>query len=242
MLSRTCLCGFFVCIFDEPPGLFGLGAFLFACIAKTMQICRAPLKAILIKQMVDQSRYTSATINTPDETLDWLLEKRLPASSIQRKAIMKTIPLLFTALCFSPMLLACEPSIVGTWQSDATTTMAFNRANAKLEERQDRFLESLLGKMRFEFTDTQRHMRFPDTLVDVGGKPTPFAGFEEQTPYKLLFCNERMGVIEVSDTATELNRVTTYFFVNPDLIWVYGGSNQPNMPDLHIREYFSRVR
>ena len=155
---------------------------------------------------------------------------------------MMKITLLLTALGFSPALLACDLSLVGTWQSDATATMSFNRANARLEERQERFLASLMGKMTLEFTDKQLHLRMPDTQVTVKGELRPFAGFEERNLYKILFCNERMVVIETPEAVTGESSVTTYFFVNSDSMWAYVGSNSPKMPDLHIREYFTRVR
>lgn len=161
---------------------------------------------------------------------------------IQAIAPMMKITLLLMTLGFSPALLACDTSLAGTWQSDAAATMSFNRANAKLEERQERFLASLMGKMTLEFTDKQLHLHMPDTQVTVKGEPTPFAGFEEQNPYKVLFCNERMVVIETPETVTGERSVTTYFFVNSDSMWAYVGSNNPKMPDLHIREYFTRVR
>lgn len=155
---------------------------------------------------------------------------------------MIKITLLLAALGFSPALLACDLSLVGAWQSDASVTMSFNRANAKLEERQERFLTSLMGKMTLEFTDKQLDLRMPDTQVLVEGELRPSAGFEERTPYTVLFCNERLVVIKTLEAATGESSVTTYFFVNADSMWAYVGSNDPKIPDLHIREYFTRVR
>jgi hypothetical protein len=154
---------------------------------------------------------------------------------------MRKIALLLTALSFSPALMACDTPLIGTWQSDAAATMSFNRANAKLEERQDRFLASLMGKMTLEFTDKQLHLHMPDTQVTVEGELKPFAGFEERNPYKILFCNDRMAVVETTETVTGVNSVTTYFFVGTDVMWAYVGTNSPKVPDLHIREYFKRI-
>ena len=120
--------------------------------------------------------------------------------------------------------------------------MSFNRANARLEEPQDRFLASLMGKMTLEFTDKQLYLRLPDTQVDVKGELKPFAGFEERNPYKILFCNERMVAVETLKAVTGESSVTTYFLVDPDAMWAYAGSNSSRVPDLHIREYFTRVR
>ncbi len=119
--------------------------------------------------------------------------------------------------------------------------MSFNRNYAKLEERQDGFLASLMGKMTVEFTDKQIHLRMPDNQVDVKGKLTPFAGFEERNPYKVLFCNERMVVVETAEAVTGERSAITYFLVGTDAMWVYVGTNSPKVPDLHIREYFKRI-
>jgi hypothetical protein len=155
---------------------------------------------------------------------------------------MRKFALFLASLSFSPALMACDISLVGTWQSDATATMSFNRAKAKLEERQDHFLDSLMGKMTLEFTDKQLHLRMPDTQVAVRGELKPFAGFEERNPYKILFCNKRMAVIETAEAITGESSVTTYFFVGTDAMWAYVGTNSPKVPDLHIREYFKRVK
>lgn len=154
---------------------------------------------------------------------------------------MKRYVLFLAALCVSPSLMACDGSLVGIWQSDATATMSFNRANARLVERQDRFLGGLMGKMTLEFTDKQLRLHMPDTEVAVGSERRPFAGFEEQKPYKVLFCNERMVVIESAEFGTGESGVSTYFLIGADAMWAYVGSNNPKVPDLHIREYFKRV-
>jgi hypothetical protein len=155
---------------------------------------------------------------------------------------MKKFAMFFTALGFSPQPMACDISLIGTWQSDAAATMSYNRANAKLEERQDSFLASLMGKVTLEFTDKQLHLRMPDTQVDVKGELKAFAGFEERNPYKILFCNERMVVVETAEAVTDESSVTTYFFVGTDAMWIYAGTNSPKIPDLHIREYFKRIK
>lgn len=155
---------------------------------------------------------------------------------------MKKLALLLAALHISPALIACEVSLIGKWQSDAVTTMSFNRANARLEVRQDRFLDSLMGKMTLEFTDKQLHMYMPDTQVTVNDKLMPLVGFDKRAPYKVLFCNERMVAVESTEPFTGDTEVTTYFFVGSDAMWAYAGNNNAKTPDLHIREYFKRVK
>ena len=154
---------------------------------------------------------------------------------------MKRISLLTILLILSPASRACD-SLLGTWQSDATSTMDFNRAKAKLEPRQDEFLASLMGKMTIEFTSKDMHLKMPDTQVSVGGEARPFVGIDERNAYRVLFCDARMVVIAAPDAVTGEDDVSTYFFSGPDAIWVYMGTNRPEVPDLHAREYFRRIK
>lgn len=154
---------------------------------------------------------------------------------------MKRISLLTILLILSPASRACD-SLIGTWQSDATATMDFNRAKAKLEPRQDEFLASLMGKMTIEFTSKDMRLKMPDTLVSVRGEARPFAGSDEHSAYRVLFCNARMVVIAAPDSVTGEDEVSTYFFSGPDAIWTYTGTNRPMVPDLHAREYFRRIK
>lgn len=153
---------------------------------------------------------------------------------------MKRVPLLAILLIFSPTSRACDP-LIGTWQSDAVATMAFGRAKAKLEPHQDEFLASLMGKMTIEVTDKEVHQKMPDTQVSVQGKPRSFVGFDERNAYKVLFCNARMVVVQTPELTTGEDTVSTYYFSGPDTMWTYIGTNRPNVPDLHMREYFKRI-
>ncbi|MCB1629247.1 MAG: hypothetical protein KDI48_16070 [Xanthomonadales bacterium] len=146
-----------------------------------------------------------------------------------------------------PVLLAapagrCEHSLVGTWISDARATMSFNRQHAKLEDRQLQFLDSLMGRLRVEFSATEIHLHMPDFEVEIEGELEPFAGFEEHDSYRVLFCNAHMVVIEAGVPMIDEREARTYFFVDENSVWTYAGNNNPKLPDLHIREYFVRVR
>lgn len=95
--------------------------------------------------------------------------------------------------------------------------------------------------MSLTLHDSTLRSHMPDTQVNVLGELKPFAGADIQTTYQILFCNERMAVVEVAKDMTGERGVTTYFFVGTDALWIYEGANHPAMPDLHIREYFKRV-
>lgn len=137
---------------------------------------------------------------------------------------------------------ACDLSLVGTWKSDGPTTMAFLRESAKLEPKAMDLLEALMGHMTLTFTHTELHQVMPDIEVPVDGQLRPFAGSDERKPYKLLFCGESAVVWSAKRSFGSAEGATTFNFVGPDTVWVYTGSTEPGVPDLHAREYFRRVR
>ena len=120
--------------------------------------------------------------------------------------------------------------------------MSFARNNAQLSEKQDAFLDALMGHMVVEFGAKEMILRMPDVKVPVKGELKPFKGFEERSPYKVLFCSDRVAVVASTDPKTGKEKVASYYFVDPDTIWIYTGSNDPALPDLHMREYFVRIR
>lgn len=151
------------------------------------------------------------------------------------------MPILAALLLASTTANACEPSIVGRWQSDGPATMAYMREHARLDAPQDAFLASLMGRMVVDFDQDSGRVRFPAVEVPLrsGGSHSSEA-FEERFVYRMLFCDARVTVIHSTD-ATGKDSVSTYHFIGPDRMWVYGGKEDPAVPDLHVREYFRRV-
>lgn len=137
---------------------------------------------------------------------------------------------------------ACDLSLLGTWKSDGPTTMAFLRENAKLDPRAMEFLEALMGHMTLTFSDSELHQFMPDIEVPIDRELRPFAGSDERKPYRLLFCGESTIVWSARRSFGSADGAMTFNFVGPDTVWVYTGSTEPGVPDLHAREYFRRVR
>lgn len=155
---------------------------------------------------------------------------------------MKTL-LAFAMLLASPLAAwSCERSLVGTWTSDGPRTMAFVREHAKLPQKTVDFLQALVGHMTMTFSGTTLHLVVPNAQAPVAGQLRPVAGFEERKPYKLLFCSDSMIVWSAQRSFGVKDVATTLHFVGPDTVWIYNGSSEPGMPDLHAREYFERVR
>ena len=111
----------------------------------------------------------------------------------------------------------------------------------KMEDRAYKFLDSLIGKMTLEFTEGEVHMKFPDHEAMINGEKKPFEGFDEVSPYKVLYNDERVVVISSIEPITGKTNVSTYHFDSDKIMWAYAGGSEPPVPDLHIREYFRRV-
>lgn len=152
---------------------------------------------------------------------------------------MKLLTVATVVMMAAPTVQACEP-LRGQWRSDGEATMDYNSRNARLSEKQTSFLSALMGRMTMDFGATELHTRFPDVVVPVDGAPREMEGFDTTNPYAVLFCDERVAVIRVNDPKLG-ERTSTFYFVAPGRMWIYAGGNDPKVPDLHFREYFTRT-
>ncbi|WP_182688920.1 hypothetical protein [Marilutibacter spongiae] len=137
---------------------------------------------------------------------------------------------------------ACGNELAGTWRSDKDMSMAFARENSRIQPKTEAFLDALFGHMTLTFSSSELHIAMPDIEVPVSGQIRPFAGFDERKSYKVLLCNDSMVVWSARRPFDQDIDATTFNFVDRDTVWVYAGSTVPGMPDLHVREYFQRVR
>ena len=137
---------------------------------------------------------------------------------------------------------ACPNDLAGTWKSDRAASMDHARTNAKLQPKTEAFLEALWGNMTLSFDGSELHVVMPSIEVPVSGVTKPFAGSEERKPYAIVFCNRTSTVYTAKQPFGEELVATTFNFVDRDTFWVYGGDTDPAVPDVHIREYFRRVR
>ena len=155
---------------------------------------------------------------------------------------MKYLPATLMLLVLYDNAHACGHSLEGTWKSDGPATMAFARENARLQPETEDFLGALVGHMTLTFGKDELHLLMPDIEVLVAGERRPFVGLDEQKPYSMLFCNDSTVVWSARRPFGTTDEATTFHFDGPDSVWVYAGSTVPGVPDLHVREYFQRVR
>lgn len=135
-----------------------------------------------------------------------------------------------------------NPSLVGTWVSSHDLTMAFADKHAKLEERTERFLDQIMGRLILRFDGKCVASEMPDWYVEIGGERRHMTGFRETAEYKILFSNDNVIVVKGRQPVTGKEVVTVYNFIDKDTMWVYQDSADKNIRDLNIREYFVRVR
>jgi hypothetical protein len=167
---------------------------------------------------------------------------RLRRRLIPALALMKSLLSFIILIAIQSGAMACERSLVGTWKSDGHATMAFVRENSKIQQKTEDFLQALVGHMTLTFSKNELHSVMPNIQVPVAGHLRPFAGSDERKPYKVLFCSNSMIVWSAKRSFGTTDTATTFNFVGPNTVWVYTGSTEPNVPDLHGREYFQRVR
>ncbi len=132
------------------------------------------------------------------------------------------------------------PDIEGRWQSDKAASMAFNRQHAVLAPGQLDYISQMLGNMIVAFEDGVAQLTMPAIKVQKDGQSTEYAGFEKKGRYVIVGEDEDTVVLKLqgSDGAATL---MVYHFVSADQMWVYVPSASEAV-DLHIREYFTRVR
>lgn len=134
-----------------------------------------------------------------------------------------------------------DPSLIGIWQSDEKLTMRFINDHVKLQDNTRKFLGDIMGRLTITFTQGMVNSSLPDYDVFVDGKKHHMAGFNEDSPYTVLYSTSRVVVASGRELFTGNTVVTTYNFDSPDIMWIYTGGADKNLPDSHYREYFRRL-
>jgi hypothetical protein len=150
------------------------------------------------------------------------------------------IPLGTIIFLLAATVVHAAPDIEGTWKSDKAASMQFNQQHAILSPNQENFISQMLGHMIVEFKDGVAKLTMPDINIQKDGRVTEYGGFEKKGRYVIMGKDEDSVVLKLhaaEGTAT----LIVYHFVSEDQIWVYVPSASDAI-DLHIREYFTRVK
>jgi hypothetical protein len=199
----------------------------------------------MAKRRVDYSRFSSSALLRLLSRLlasEPVREKRKDLTFILGKHAMKN--LFFISLCalFLCAGVSAAPPLAGKWQSSRDLSMAFIENNVRLEAKTESFLRQLTGYTTLDFDAEHVTLDLPDITVKIDEKDYPMQGFREKNRYKVLFTDDTRIVIQVKEPFSSREMVTIYHFVDDDTMWIYLGDSSPGLPDLHIREYFVRVK
>ncbi|MDJ0874714.1 MAG: hypothetical protein QNJ02_05560 [Desulfobacterales bacterium] len=163
----------------------------------------------------------------------------MPPIDRELTTIMKALGSLTIILLVAGIAQAA-PEIEGRWKSDKAASMTFNQQYAILSAQQANYISQMLGNMTVEFEDGNAKLTMPAIRIQKDGKVTEYAGFEEKGRYVIMGEDEDTIVLKLhgADGAATL---MVYHFVSEDQMWVYVPSASESI-DLHIREYFTRVK
>jgi hypothetical protein len=152
----------------------------------------------------------------------------------------------FAALIFSSLMCTAgyaQPTLIGVWKSDAELTMRFNSERAQLDEKKRRFLSQLMGRLTITFTAKSVALEMPDWEVEANdGKKSPFTGFKEVHPYKMLGHTNASIAVLSREPVSGVESITVYNFDDENTMWVDTGGAGKAFPSEHLREYFVRIR
>ena len=141
---------------------------------------------------------------------------------------------------FISTVVHAAPEIEGRWQSDKAASMAFNRQHAVLAPGQLDYISQMLGNMIVEFEDGAATLTMPAIRIQKDGQSREYAGFEKTGRYVIL--GEDVDTIVLKLQGSEgAATLMVYHFVSADHMWVYVPSAS-EAADLHIREYFTRMK
>ncbi|MDR3351451.1 MAG: hypothetical protein LBO00_00195 [Zoogloeaceae bacterium] len=143
---------------------------------------------------------------------------------------------------FASASVAAAPPLIGDWQSSRELTMSFIENHVRLKAETESFLRQLSGHMTLRFDAEYVTLDLPDLTIEINGKKHPMTGFREKSRYKVLFSSDTKIVIQSEVPSSQQETVQIFYFVDDKTMWVYGGNNDPGLPDIHYREYFVRTR
>lgn len=151
------------------------------------------------------------------------------------------IRLAVTVLMSVVALAGYAAELEGTWKSDAELTMAFNRANARLTEKQEKFLAEILGKLTVTYKNGTVYSSMPLTRVTVSGKPRDFDGFSETAAYRVVAQDQDTIVLQTTEH-DGTSKISLLKFEAEDRYWIYLPTSSNEWAQLHMREYFVRQK
>ena len=85
------------------------------------------------------------------------------------------------------------------------------------------------------------YVSMPDIKVTVNGEQKDFVGFENKNTYKIIAQNDNTIVLETIDEKG-VREIGLLKFINNNKYWIYLPNSNSAWSQIHIREYFVRIK
>ena len=132
-----------------------------------------------------------------------------------------------------------DSRLSGKWRSNLELTTQFNEKHVILTEKQKKFFLQIFGQMELTYLSTGKCEVFlPKGKIDTGSKIIESDEYKEITGYKIIYKNENLIVVVYDNLFGET--VKTLNFLDDSTYWIYVGDS--GFFDVHIREYFTKVK
>ncbi len=111
-----------------------------------------------------------------------------------------------------------------------------------MSPRKEAFLDQLMGHLTLTITADKMISTMPALDVKSGDKVHHMEGFRFESAYKIVYSSQNVIVETDTEPVTGKQTVTILNFIGPDVMWIYVGGADKSFPDMHLREYFRRIR
>ena len=154
---------------------------------------------------------------------------------------MLLMSLLLAATLPAAIPVADCPRLEGTWRSDHDWTMAYLDRNVKMGERQREGVDQMMGRLVVTFDGETASAKMAAWTVALDGEAHRMPGVDERMPYETLHCNDKVVVTRSMTSIAGREHVVVHNFDSADVMWVYVGGADSELPDSSFREYFRRI-
>lgn len=137
--------------------------------------------------------------------------------------------------------IVAAPPLVGKWKSDHAATMQFIKEHVRLESKHLEFLDQLIGNLVITVGVDEATSWMPDIELNLSGESHHFEGHNKTVPFRIIGQTEETIAVSTVDPAGK-KILYLYHFESPDLMWVYSDGVGDFQTDIHIREYFRRLK
>jgi hypothetical protein len=127
----------------------------------------------------------------------------------------------------------------GTWRSDATRSMTWNREHVELTPEQESFLSQVFGHMTVTYAaDGTGFVTMDPYTLEIGDDVNSIPGFAAPMTYKVLRATKDSITIKTMSDFTE-DIIATIYFDGNHAYWLYLDEDAPATSG---REFYQRIK